>query len=142
MCGLSFLLKSHQKPLKLAHTPVLSDSPSILHYVDSLWPFHWAHFHSQVLSLTRPPILCHKISGRGSSSESVVERQAEGMRQKTPLGTWSQSLLEVQSWERLTRSPGPPKSRSVAPLQSLPGRAAQHPVMAASSCSLALSRQL
>ena len=142
MCGLSFLLKSHQKPLKLSHTPVLSDSPSILHYEDSLWPFHWAHFHSQVLSLTPPTILCHKSSGRGSSSESVVARHAEGTRQKPPLGTWSQSLLEVQTWERPTRSPGPPKSRSVAPLQTLPGRAAQHPVMAASSCSLALSRQL
>ena len=65
MCGLSFLLKSHQKPLKLSHTPVLSDSPSILHYEDSLWPFHWAHFHSQVLSLTPPQFFVTKVQDVG-----------------------------------------------------------------------------
>ena len=83
-----------------------------------------------------PPILCHKISGLWSSSESTVARQAEGTRQKTR----SQSLLGAQSWERpigllVHRSP------DLQPLQSLPERAAQHPVMAASSCVSALSRQ-
>ena len=139
MCGLSFLLQSHSSkaPDPFPHTCFVWLS---LHsyYVDSLWPFHWAHFHSQILSLSTLPILCHKISGLWSSSESTVARQAEGTRQKTR----SQSLLGAQSWERPTRSPGPPKSRSAARLQSLPERAAQHAVMAASSCVSALSRQL
>ena len=142
MCGLSFLkFHSLKNPETFPHTR-----------------FTWFSLHSLLcrfalalslgpLSLSGPvsptlSILCHKTSGLWSSLESPVARQAEGTRQKTPLGSRSQSLLEAQSWERPTRSPGPQKSRSVAPLQSLPERAAQHPVMADSSCALALSRQL
>ena len=144
---------THQKPLKLSHTPILCGFPSILYYIDSLWPCHWVHFHSQVLSLPPSQFFVTKFQDSGPPQRvrwqdrlRVRGRRllwGHGLRAfwKPRVGRDLQDHL-VHRRERPTRSPGPPKSRSVAPLQSLPERAAQHPVMADSSCALALPRQL
>ena len=112
MCGLSFLkFHSSKTPETFPHTHFMWFSLHSLLYrftlALSLGPLSLSGPVSPTLS-----ILCHKISGLWSSSESPVARQAEGTRQNTPLGTRSQSLLEAQSWERPTRSPGPPKGKT------------------------------